>query len=126
MGWTEWSPCSIIQNEYEKEIDKTSLDNQKSIQWRRKICADSRVCGRESRNCEPTESTSMGFLLFLQLKFLEQIINSLRRSNCPKDVCCGVYGGCKMGIMQNSLTKRLEWCLNPCESNKKDRKNMQK
>lgn len=88
--WTEWSSCS--------------RNGTEATQIRHKICDDRRICGRDVRACDAT----------IQDPDMNQVIEALRKSKCPADVCCPIFGACNVGIIQRKKTKQLQWCKAPC------------
>ncbi|KAK0419574.1 hypothetical protein QR680_014213 [Steinernema hermaphroditum] len=87
--WTEWSECAPQSNR----------------QGRRKICDGNRTCGRETRPCGTVDVENLS---------TEDLLKEARKAKCPPDVCCPAFGACQIGLLQNSKTRRLEWCRNPC------------
>lgn len=49
----------------------------------------------------------------LNLTALKEEFNA-KGINCAPDICCPVFGGCRVGLIQSTTTHRLEWCQNPC------------
>uniref|UniRef100_A0A0M3HKY3 Bacterioferritin-associated ferredoxin n=1 Tax=Ascaris lumbricoides TaxID=6252 RepID=A0A0M3HKY3_ASCLU len=67
-----------------------------------------RICARDVRRCnrEMIEKA-------LNLTALKEEFNA-KGINCAPDICCPVFGGCRVGLIQSTTTHRLEWCQNPC------------
>uniref|UniRef100_A0AC34PWG7 Apple domain-containing protein n=1 Tax=Panagrolaimus sp. JU765 TaxID=591449 RepID=A0AC34PWG7_9BILA len=108
--WTEWSSC----------LGATS------IQQRTKICKENKICGHDSRPCEKQEINSEIRRSPIKKKLpnqltKEQVLEALKRSKCPLDTCCPIFGGCKVGIIQHSAIKKLEWCTDPCPKHRAER-----
>uniref|UniRef100_A0A1I7YQG9 Apple domain-containing protein n=1 Tax=Steinernema glaseri TaxID=37863 RepID=A0A1I7YQG9_9BILA len=85
--WTQWSECAPSSHR----------------QSRRRLCGGNKACGRETRQCVDVANLST-----------EELLKEARKAKCPPDVCCPAFGGCQIGILQNSKTRTLEWCHDPC------------
>lgn len=97
-GWSQWSECTGMN----------------AIRQRTKICAQGKICGREIQSCHEIPKNDHGHSKNDQPLTKEEIVEAIRTSNCPANICCPIFGGCKIGIIQNPRSKRYEWCSNPC------------
>uniref|UniRef100_A0A915B912 Apple domain-containing protein n=1 Tax=Parascaris univalens TaxID=6257 RepID=A0A915B912_PARUN len=90
--WSEWSSCT---------------DDR--IQMRTRSC-NGRICARDVRRCHPEMIENA-----LNLTALKEQFNA-KGITCAPDICCPVFGGCRVGLIQSTTTRRLEWCQNPCNN----------
>ncbi|KHN82032.1 Uncharacterized protein F52C9.5 [Toxocara canis] len=90
--WSTWSECSTERK-----------------QVRTRSCGG-RTCAREVRTCHRRMAEKV-----LNLTALKEDFNS-KGISCTPDVCCPVFGGCRIGLIQSTITRRLEWCQNPCSN----------
>uniref|UniRef100_A0A914W580 Apple domain-containing protein n=1 Tax=Plectus sambesii TaxID=2011161 RepID=A0A914W580_9BILA len=104
--WTEWSTC-------DRNKDGRRARHRRCESANLKDCpTETEWCNRES---PPRNILSQDALNFAQTYNGTDI--DTRKFRCPPNICCPIFGGCRMGIEQMSDGK-LRWCTNPCEQDK--------
>jgi hypothetical protein len=129
--WTEWTNC-------DRTVDGRRSRRKRKCPKQTTIGSDQSCGPIETQWCnrksDPRKLSTHGYIFIytLIIAFLENILNldalnfastSSQRGNsttigsgfkCAPDVCCAIFGGCRIGLLQNSIDKKIRWCTNPC------------
>ncbi|GMT20045.1 hypothetical protein PFISCL1PPCAC_11342, partial [Pristionchus fissidentatus] len=119
---TAWSTCENGRQHRRIDCQRGMEESSCGLQ--------SRLCNEESRasismssevrrsptlrkvNNQSRTLQSMTASWFLQAVMYHHNANAGFR--CAPGKCCAVLGGCDVGLMENPVTKKMEWCRNPC------------